>query len=532
MADLTRGYNVPGVYVRDETGPLVASAALPDAVVTLVGPALGYQVATDAVVISATATALVHRGVWYSSTGAPSGVVAPVVRNAAGTALTVDVDYVFADVFDDGTTQASNRVTTIVLGTPDNTGKTAGGVASGDTLTVTYYYTNAAYFTPLLFDSYDQVVATYGEALRITPITAPGQAQIVSPLSLAAALAFQNAATSLICVATDPTPVVPTGGGAAVAPSFAAQLRAAYAKTLGDYRVGVVVPILADGGNGALASLTEYGTNLRDHVRDSSADGYQRIGILGGQANQVGTDVNVPPPYAEVAEAIKSSRVILAYPNRLGYYNPATNRPIEVDGFYLAAGLAGILESNPVNQSLTREQVLGFTGLPASITRLNTKPFKDNLSSRGVCVAEVDRQNRLVVRHGLSTDTTSVLTREVSITRARDVLFEALQIGLDNSGLIGSPIDLETTTRVKGAVTGILEGLVQDETIIGYTTLQVRQQSISAGGSPDVIEVRFAYQPAVPLNYIVVTFSLDLTTGNVDVGDAQSSLPSAVTNGL
>jgi hypothetical protein len=414
--------------------------------------------------------------------------------------------------------------------------QTAGGVKPGDTLVVAYCYTNAAYFTPLLFDSYDSIVDTYGQPLLTTPITTPGQSPITSPLSLAAAVAFQNGATRLICVATDPTPVVPSGGGAAVVPAFDAQLRAAYDKTLGDYRVGVIVPVLADGGNGALATFQQYGLDLKNHVVGSSADGYQRIGILGGQANAIGTVPSVPPPFETVAQAISATpggaRVILAYPNRLSYYNPATNTPIEVDGFYLAAAIGGVLEANPVNQSLTRQQVVGFTGLPASITRLCTKPFKDNLSSKGVLVVEVDRQNRLIIRHGLSTDTSNVITREVSITRARDALFEALQIGLDNSGLIGSPIDYETTTRIKGAVAGILESLVQVETIIAYTNLQVRQQSLATGGDPTVIEVRFAYQPAVPLNYIVVTFSLDLTTGNVNVADSQSSLPAAVPSGL
>jgi hypothetical protein len=232
-----------------------------------------------------------------------------------------------------------------------------------------------------------------------------------------------------------------------------------------------------------------------------------------------------PAAFDDVAETIASSRVLLAYPNRLSYYNSAANRPIEIDGYYLAAAYAGILTSNPVNQSLTREVVAGFSGLPASITQINTKAFKDNLSASGVAVAEVDRQNRLIVRHGLATDVTSVLTREVSITRARDVLFESLQIGLDNSGLIGSPIDFEMTTRIKGAVAGILEGLVQDETIIAYQNLQVRQQSTTNGGDPTVIEVRFSYQPAVPLNYIVVTFSLDLSTGNFNIGDGSSAIP-------
>lgn len=527
MSDLTRGYNVPGVYVRDSTGPLVTNASVPDAVVTLVGPALGFQTSTEALLASATPQTLARRGVWYSATGAPAGVAAPVVRNSSGTILTEGTDYVFADVFDDneGVLTPANRITTVAIGAlVGTTGATAGGVAVGDTLVVTYFYTNASYYTPLLFDSYDAVVDTYGPPLRSAASLTPGLSPILSPLSLAAALAFLNNATRLICVATDPTPV----GSPAAPPSFDAQLRAAYAKTVGDYRVGTIVPILADGGDGSLETFETYGLDLKAHVEASSGGGYQRVGVIGGQANAVGAVANEPPPFEEVAEAIHAARVIEAYPNRLGYYNANTSRSIEVDGYYLAAAIGAVLESNPVSQSLTREQIVGFTGLPASITRLNTKPFKDNLSSRGVCVAEVDRQNRLIIRHGVSTDMTNVITREVSITRGRDAMFEALQIGLDNSGLIGAPIDIEMTTRLKGAVSGILEALVRDEIIGAYTDLKVRQQSATDGGDPTVIEVRFAYRPLLPLNYIVVTFSLDLTSGNVDFGDIQSALPAPV----
>lgn len=547
MADLTRGYNVPGVYVRDATGPLVTNAAVPEAVVTLVGPAIGFQTTTDAVLASATPQSLTYRGVWLATgAGAPADVFVPIVRNASGQALVAGTDYVFSDVFDEQGTSAADRITQIAIKTPlthksDGTlasapgavdaVQTANGVKVGDTLVVTYCFTSAGYFTPLLFDSYDAIVSTYGQPLRQTATLAPGQKPVLSPLSLAAALAFQNGATRLICVATDPTPALTDGGGTAT-PTFDAQLRTAYVKTLGDYRVGIIVPILADGGSGALANMATYAADLKSHVESSATNGYQRIALLGGQANAVGTDPNSPPPFEQIAEGVSSRRLVLAYPNRLSYYNPTTNRPIEVDGFYLAAALAGVLSSNPVQQALTRETVTGFTGFPASISRLMTKPFKDNLSSRGVTVVEIDRQNRFIVRHGLSTDITSVVTREISITRARDALFESLQVGLDNSGLIGSPIDFETTTRLKGAVTGILEGLVQDEIILAYTDLKVRQQSVLNGGDPTVIEVRFAYQPALPLNYIVVTFSLDLTTGTVALGDATSSLPAAVTSGL
>ncbi len=610
MVDLTTGYNVPGVYVRDTTGPLVSTAGLPDAVVTLVGPSVGYQTITEQVVIGDTVSVLSKRGLWLSTVGAPSGVFVPRVTDSSGVLLTETDDYVIAldlsggggasnavatiergpdtdlavpviassstldtggslvagtysyrvsAINASGETLASTADTQIVpAGTATNTvtinwgavtgatgykvyGRTAagelllatvglvltytdtgaatpggalptvnttssttvGGVAVGDTVVVTYCYTDSSYFTPLLFDDYSLVEATYGQALITTLPTLPTDPQIVSPLSLAAWIAMSNGANVVLCLATDPTDG-----------DLRAQLVAAYEKLRGDYRIGTLVPVLADDDvDGSQALFQNYGSDLKVHVEQSADDGFPRVGIIGA-SNLYGTLAGVgAPPMDDDAASFASSRVVLAYPNKINLYNSAINRLTEISGYYLAAAYAGVLESNPTQQGLTRETVVGFGGFPASVTRYQTKQFKDRLSGGGVCVTEIDRQNRMVVRHGTSTDPTNVLTREVSITRGRDALYEGLQLGLDSSGLIGAPIDDEMTRRVQGAVVGILESLVSAGIVIAYDNVQVRQQTVETGGDPTVIEVKFAYKPAIPLNYILVSFAINLSTG-------------------
>lgn len=523
MTDLTTGYNVPGVYVRDTTGPLVSTAGLPEAVVTLVGPAVGFKTVTESVVIGDDPVVLSQRGIWLSTSGAPAGVFVPRVTNRSGVLLTATTDYVLA-VDLSGGGGAPNGVTTIDRG-PDVDGPdvgttitpgegTVGGVKTGDVVTVTYCYTDATYYTPLVFEDYDLVEATYGPALLAVAPPLPTTPQITSPLSLAAYLAFSNGASSVICLATDPA------DGA----SLRLQLAAAYVKTEGDYRVGTLVPVLADDDtDGDPTLFLNYATDLAAHVTAATADGYPRIGIIGA-SSLYGTALGVgAPAFDEAAASIASSRVILAYPNRLNLYNSTINRLTEVSGYYLAAAYAGVLSSNPVQQGLTRQTVAGFGGFPASVTKFQTKQFKDRLSAAGVAVTELDRQNRMVIRHGLTTDITNVLTREPSITRGRDALFAALQLGLDASGLIGAPIDAEMTRRVQGAVVGIVEALVQSETILAYDNVQVRQQTIEDGGDPSVIEVKFAYRPAIPLNYILVSFSLNLSTGQTTLDTTQQA---------
>jgi hypothetical protein len=162
--------------------------------------------------------------------------------------------------------------------------------------------------------------------------------------------------------------------------------------------------------------------------------------------------------------------------------------------------------------------VLSFTSIPATVTRKMTAAFKDNLAANGVLVIEPDRTNRLRVRHGLTTDMSALTTREISLVRIADVLLQDISVGMDSAGLIGAPIDADMTTRVKGALMGILEQEVQANTIDAYDSVFVRQQS-SPSGDPSIIECQFRYKPSIPLNYIQVTFSLDMNTGAATLAD-------------
>lgn len=526
MTDLQTGYKVPGVYVQDTTEPMLTSAGFPESIVTLVGPATGYQVGAEVVTLNAvptvngdtttyTATPVVLgvKGIWLDPTspGAPSGIKAVKVTTTSGKVLTAGADYTLHETLSI-TEGAAAKITDLSIGSISqrvvdgvSAAQTAGGLKPGDQVIVTYSYTDANYYTPLLFEDFDRVEAVYGDALLRDSTALPSTPQIISPLSFAALLAFANGATRVICVATDP------GDG-----NFDQRLVKAYGKTAGDYRANLIVPILATDDSGDSGAFNSYAAGLKTYVEDSTINGFQRIGIIGPSVKY---GLGNTEALLTLGPSISAKRVIAAFPNRLNFYNSGTGRTIEVDGYYLAVAYAARLAGQPVQVGLTRQQVYGFAGFPASVNKIMTKEFKDRMSASGVAVSEIDRQNRLIVRHGLSTDTRSVITREVSITRARDALFESLQLGLDASGLIGSPIDAETTTRVKGAVQGILETNTASGVIVDYADLKVRQQTLSSGGDPTVIEVKFAYQPAVPLNYILVSFALNLTSGAVSVTD-------------
>jgi hypothetical protein len=113
-------------------------------------------------------------------------------------------------------------------------------------------------------------------------------------------------------------------------------------------------------------------------------------------------------------------------------------------------------------------------------------------------------------------------TREISMIRQGDALLVALATGMGNSGLIGSPITPNTVATVQGAVVSILQQAINQQVIVSYTNLTVSQEAYP-GGDPTVITVSFSYAPAVPLNYIQVTFAIDLSTGQVTTQSQQNA---------
>jgi hypothetical protein len=498
LVDFTR-YQPPGVYVSDVSQPLVSNAGVPQAIACIVGPALGSTTATESVVIDADeAATLTARGIFTTPVSGPPAIAAPVVKKLDGTLLAVDTDYEFSvDASAPG--GAANAVTSIVR-VADST-----NVADGDTVSITYSYADADYYQPKVFEDYASLVSTYGLPMTSTPPSNPNDSQVVSPLAMGALMAFQNGATQLITVALSPSDG-----------TLQQQFNAAYGRIATNYNTAIITPVFVDDltvNTGTVAQLTTtLAQDLESHCVNASADGYPRIGIFGASRNYSETD----QAYDAFAAAIDNKRIMLAYPNRLQVFNGSTNQITEVGGCFLAAAMAGLLSSLPTNRGLTKQTIVGFAGLSAPIAQKMTKLFRDTLSRSGVAVVEVNRLSQMIVRHGVTTDMTSLTTREVSLVRIADGLFELVQLGMEGAQLIGEAITADTVVQVKGALSSLLEQAKISELIVDYADLQVRQQ-IYPSGDPSVIDCKFSYQPAVPLNYITVQFSVDLQSG--DVGD-------------
>lgn len=488
-------YLHPGVYVEAGSSPTVAVSGVAPTVVCLIGAGVGYHTYSETVSFAGgvSSVTLTQKGINPSSVVVTGYVADP---NVAGSSI----PYTFqADVAGtphdysisvDTTGGTENSVSTIT--------RTVGGKIT-DTypqVTVSYQYTDASYFQLNFFEDFASISDTYGPALD------PSTGAIVSPLTFAAQCAITNGANQVYTLALDPS--VGT-----VSQQFAAAYQTLSASS-GD--VNVIVPLFS--GVTDPAALSGMLATLNAALLQDANKGVLRVAVVGLDKGFTGAATDV----AALASGISSTRIVLAYPNQLNFFNSVTNTTVAVSGYYLAAACAGVLASNQPQMPLTNKVITGFSGFPAATAKDLTPTNKDTMAKSGVTVVDLNRQGQLKVRHGLTTNYAGgVLLREISLVRAQDALYNLLQTTMEASGLIGIPIDSTTALSVKSIAAGALEnaksasvGLIMD-----YNQLAVREQS-PPSGDPTVIEVRFAYQPSWPLNYIMVNFTVDTSNGSVN----------------
>jgi hypothetical protein len=473
MVDFRSGYVPPGVYVSADTSSVAGAVGVSPTVVCLVGPGLGYQTFTEKITFPNTTSSIVltQQGIQQNSI---------VVSDGAGHNYALTTDYTLSS------TDASlpDTVTTIsIVG--------AGTIPAGTPITVTYNYANASYFGLNQFGDFASLINVYG-----TPFN-PTTGAIQSPISLAAQIAFENGANKVYTATLN-------GLG-----SVSDQFNAAYALTATNFDIDLIVPVYRSGSIADDVALSPYVSGLSAHLSTCDAAGTPRCAIIGLPDT---FSAAVTPDV--VAAMFVNRRVALIWPNQFNYYNSILNSTVQISGSYAAAAAAGILANSPVNQGLTRRQIRALSSISAASLLTLTTTNKNLWSSKGVAVIEPNRSGQMVVRHGVTTDMSSVTNRELSIVRCQDELYSIVQSSLDQAALIGTPITAGTPLSVKGIITGALETALGSGTIQGYANVAVRQQSLP-NGDPTVIECLFTYQPTYPLNYITVKFTLDLSTGSI-----------------
>jgi hypothetical protein len=469
-------YVAPGVYSQVIPGPQVGTNSTGPSGVAIFGDSLGYQTNTQTIVIPADSGGSPVPSVYLSQTGINTSTV--VVTN-----LTTNAVYVV-------TTNGTNNdykiiATTGPSGVPNGPDASyqlerisTGNLAAGTSVQVSYQYTNTTYFLPTTFYSYANVSSAYGAPFDVN-------GNIISPLTLACYFAFLNGATQVIAVAIQPS----------MSPPALQDYVNALAALDSLDNVSIIVPAY---GNSNIFSY------VQSHVDAQSLTAHERRAILGldGSVTAVNSASRI-----SAAEALGDTRVALVSPATVNYFNTTTNTNQVLGGQYVAAAVAGIAISQIPSVPLTRKLLTGFGPIAETVAETQ----KNVEAADGLMVIENTNQGTVRIRHGVTTNPTSLITREWTITGQQDAMIYQIRNILDNDGLIGSVITNLTLSNIQASAITALEALVSNSTIYGYDSVSVSQLATT----PDVVQVTFEWQPSLPLNYIVASFSINITTGSI-----------------
>ncbi len=357
-------------------------------------------------------------------------------------------------------------------------------------LQASYTYTTVAPGNLYTFNDYNSAANLFGQ-----PFVYSGSNPVInSPASLAAFLAFQNGAPQVSLYN-----IVSTSGSLA-------DFLSAVQSFVGIDSFDIMVPLVYDNSynTGPSGPLFDGITNFLDAQANNGI--FQRAFL--GLDSSVPSAMTIP---INITTDINSSRISIVNLPTVNYnpgFNSATGTTtgvISINGYYVAAALAGAWASRPPQIPLTNQKVDGFVGISNQLTSSQ----ETTLQSYGVLVVAQKRDGSMYVRHGLTTNTNNWLTQEISISSVGDYVANNFRTNFVNSNLIGQAL----TTGVIGAINSLALGLLNElksaGIIMGYTNLTIVQDV----NDPTRVLISFLYSPTIPLNYINMNIAINTANG-------------------
>ena len=216
-----------------------------------------------------------------------------------------------------------------------------------------------------------------------------------------------------------------------------------------------------------------------------------------------GFAVNTTPTVAQTfAQSMNSERMIGIYPDgAVTTLTDAQGNNVEylVDGSLMAAAVAGrdVSPAFDVAEPLTRKQIVGFTRLYRrmdSVTAAQT-------ANAGLTLLE-EQSASIIVKFGLTTDVSSVLTRTPSVVRIKDFVQKGSRSVLQP--YIGQKFLPQRTRDIETTLNSYLASLKQANIITAFSGVK----AVPDASDPTIVRVVAYYSPVLPLLWIVITFNL------------------------
>jgi len=211
------------------------------------------------------------------------------------------------------------------------------------------------------------------------------------------------------------------------------------------------------------------------------------------------------PDKNKIAETIQ--KAAQAYGFRRGYYVHPDQCAVNVsgleqvvEGYYGTSCIVGMVGQQPPQQGFTNFPITGLTRVVGS-NDFFTQRQLNVMAAGGVYILVQDAQGApIVCRHQLSTDLTSIETRELSITKVVDFTAKFMRAGLRN--FIGrSNITQPFLDNLATVVSGQLNFLIAGGVLIGADVNNILQDA----DAPDTVLIDVTLDVPFPCNYLRLT---------------------------
>lgn len=202
--------------------------------------------------------------------------------------------------------------------------------------------------------------------------------------------------------------------------------------------------------------------------------------------------------FAALGQTFGDRRFWMTLPDRAA----ATLEGLEtlIDGFYLNAGIVGMIGQQPPQQSFTNFPMTGYTRVIGSNDFFNERQLNIMAAGGSYIIVQDAQGAPLISRFALTTDLTSIETRTDSITKVVDFSAKFLRRGLKN--FIGRfNITQGFLDSLGSVIQGLLGFLVETGVLIGANLNNIIQDE----DAPDTVLVDVTLDVPFPCNFIRLT---------------------------
>jgi hypothetical protein len=201
-------------------------------------------------------------------------------------------------------------------------------------------------------------------------------------------------------------------------------------------------------------------------------------------------------------QMVRPEACYLTYTDKTG----PTNVDIQIRApmYFGCAALAGYHSTVLASQPLTNAAVPGIDKLDTSNTYFGADQLNTIAEGGGLILFQATRGSSVVVRHQLTTDMTSIETRELSINVAID--YAAMYYRESFRPFIGkNNITAELLTQLRGIGESVNKALI-DGRILGRGSRFM--DLVQNAERPDSVDIKVRGQPLYPCNAIDITLNV------------------------